>query len=604
MVVIVGQFGLGKFMLMNIFGCLDWLICGSYQVVGCEIGSMLLDELVELCCEYFGFIFQCYYLLGDFDVCGNVVVLVVYVGSLGLVCIVCVEQFLQCFGFGDCMYYKFGQLFGGQQQCVLIVWVLMNGGEVILVDELIGVFDMCFGEEVMVIFGELYVEGYIIIIVIYDMLVVEYVQCIIEICDGEIIVDCVNVNVFCYCVQCQFIVDVGCGYSWCVVCDCFIEVFWMVLLVMNVYWLCIFLIMFGIIIGIVLVVLVVVLGNGLQQQILQNISVLGINIIDVYFGCGFGDMCLVWVQMFKVSDVDVLVWQSYVDSVMFSVFFLVIVWYCNQLVIVQVSGVGEQFFWVKGVILVVGSFFDCDVVCGFVQVVVIDENICIQFFFNGEDLIGQVILFGNVLVCVVGVVQWQSFGFGGSISLSVWVFYIMVMLCMFGQSYVFSIIVWVDDSMLMDVVQVVIFKLLVMCYGIEDFFFSNSVEICQIIEQIMCIMILLISVIVVIVLLVGGIGVMNIMLVLVIECICEIGVCMVVGVCQSDICQQFLIEVVLVCLFGGLFGVGLLLVVGWLFGKFVFDFQMLFLIVFIVVVFVCFSLIGVVFGFLLVCSVV
>lgn len=91
MVVIVGQFGLGKLMLMNIFGCFDCFIWGSYQVVGCEIGKMELDELVELCCEYFGFIFQCYYLFGDFDVCGNVEVLVVYVGSFGLVCNVCVE---------------------------------------------------------------------------------------------------------------------------------------------------------------------------------------------------------------------------------------------------------------------------------------------------------------------------------------------------------------------------------------------------------------------------------------------------------------------------------------------------------------------------------
>lgn len=416
------------------------------------------------------------------------------------------------------MYYKLGQFFGGQQQCVLIVCVLMNGGEVILVDELIGVFDMKFGEEVMVIFGELYVEGYIIIIVIYDMSVVWYVQCIIEICDGEIIVDCVNLDVLSYCVQCEVSIGVVYGNSWWVVCDCFIEVFCMVLLVMNVYCLCIFLIMFGIIIGIVLVVLVVVLGNGLQQQILQNISVFGINIIDVYFGRGFGDMCLVWVQMFKVSDVDVLVKQSYVDSVIFSVLILVIVCYCNQFFIVQVSGVGEQFFWVKGVILFSGSFFDVDVVKGLGQVVVIDENIQIQFFFD-VDLVGQVILFGNVLVCVVGVVKCQSFGFGGSISFSVWVFYIMVMLCMFGQSYVFSIIVCVDDNILMDVVQEVIICLLMMCYGIEDFFFSNSVEICDIIEQIMCMMIFLIGVIVVIVLLVGGIGVMNIMLVLVIECI-------------------------------------------------------------------------------------
>lgn len=58
-------------------------------------------------------------------------------------------------------------------------------------------------------------------------------------------------------------------------------------------------------------------------------------------------------------------------------------------------------------------------------------------------------------------------------------------------------------------------------------------------------------------LLVGGIGIMNIMLASVLERIQEIGVRRALGARRSDIIQQFLLEAVMISLFGGLIGVGL-----------------------------------------------
>ena len=92
--------------------------------------------------------------------------------------------------------------------------------------------------------------------------------------------------------------------------------------------------------------------------------------------------------------------------------------------------------------------------------------------------------------------------------------------------------------------------------GAEDFSVTTQEQLLSSFTQITDILTIGLTGIAAISLLVGGIGVMNIMLVSVSERTREIGVRKALGASNSNILSQFLIEAVLLSVFGGLVGIG------------------------------------------------
>lgn len=626
MVAIVGQSGSGKSTLMNILGCLDQPSRGQYRVAGRETAQMEPDELAQLRREYFGFIFQRYHLLSDLTAQGNVEVPAVYAGASAAQRHARSAALLTRLGLAERLGHTPGKLSGGQQQRVSIARALMNGGQVILADEPTGALDSASGAEVMKILSELHAEGHTIILVTHDMKVAEHASRIIEIRDGEIISDRSHQpgasampapaipgsasigNPDAAATPPQILQTTSAtkpralagSDGWRARIGRFAESFRMALLAMGAHKLRTFLTMLGIIIGIASVVSVVALGEGSRQQVLKNISSIGTNTIDIRPGTGFGDRNANRIRTLVPSDVDALARQSYVDSVTPSLSASATVRYGNVEATGSAQGVGEQFFQVRGMSLASGALFDRSAVQERRQVAVIDSNTYTTFFADKNiDPIGQVIFLGKVPVQIIGVLQEQQPAFGPSRdSPFIYMPYTTVMSRITGQSHVTTVTVRVHENASTQAAERGITQLLTQRHGKQDFFLMNSDTIRQAIESTTKTMTLLISSIAVISLLVGGIGVMNIMLVSVTERTSEIGVRMAVGARQGDIQQQFLIEAVLVCLFGGVLGIALALGFGELFGKFSQDFEMAFSANAMLYAVVCSSLIGMIFGFL------
>ena len=594
-VAIIGQSGSGKSTLMNIIGCLDVPTTGSYQINGVEVGQMQKDQLADLRCKTFGFIFQRYNLLSTLSADENAALPAIYLGLNAQDRKVRAIELLKKLDLGEKLRNKPNELSGGQQQRVSIARALMNGGEIILADEPTGALDSKSGERVMEIIKNLHEQGHTIILVTHDSHIAQQASRIIEIKDGRIVADTRKNSVF------NELKDKiqnirrsrlsAFKYS-------FFESLNMSLHAILSNKMRSLLTMLGIIIGIASVVSVVALGNASQARIMEQISSMGTNTIDIMPGTGFGDMRSGKVKTLKVSDSDFLAKQGFIDISTPNVSASGTITYKNTSVTASLTGVGASFFDVKGRKIAQGRKFSQEEVDSIASVVVIDDNTLNEVFPDNPNPIGEIILFNKKPLRVIGVTEPDNNPGPMSDSMHLWTPYTTAMYKINGTTDINSITVKVSDNVNSQVAEESVEMILTTLHGKKDFFMINSDSIKQTIESTTNTMRLLIASIAVISLIVGGIGVMNIMLVSVTERTKEIGIRMAIGAKQMDILQQFLIEAVLICIVGGIMGVALSMLVGWGFNTFSTSFGMDFSVASIVLALVCSTSIGIIFGYM------
>ncbi|VEH54762.1 Macrolide export ATP-binding/permease protein MacB [Providencia rustigianii] len=595
MVAIIGASGSGKSTLMNILGCLDKPSAGQYYVAGQNIAELDNDQLAQLRREHFGFIFQRYHLLSHLSAEQNVEIPAIYAGVGKSSRHERAAQLLQRLGLGERVNYRPSQLSGGQQQRVSIARALMNGGHVILADEPTGALDSHSGEEVMKILKDLCAQGHTVIIVTHDPKVAQQAERIIEIKDGEIINDSGAKSVVATSLPVKAAVRKS---SIPQIYGRFSEALLMAWRAMVVNKMRTLLTMLGIVIGIASVVSIMVIGDAAKGMVLNDIKSIGTNTISIYPGTDFGSDDPENRQALKDSDITAIAQQPYVQSVTGSIESSARLRNGNIDATARVSGVGTDYFNVYAEKFAEGMGFTPEMQSRRAQVVVIDSNTKRRFFPNKLNVVGEILLINNVPATVIGVLGEQKSIFSAGKNLQVFLPDTTVNGKLLNRPYYDTIVVRVKDGTDAQVAEQQLVRLLTLRHGKKDIFTYNMDTFVKTAEKTTRTMQLFLTLVAVISLVVGGIGVMNIMLVSVTERTREIGIRMAVGARTSDVMQQFLIEAVLVCLIGGLMGIGLsygisliaqIALPGW---TFTFD------PIALVSAFACSTAIGIIFGFL------
>ncbi|MHC1652100.1 ABC transporter permease [Stenotrophomonas maltophilia] len=550
-IAIVGPSGSGKSTLMNILGCLDRPTEGRYRVGGAATEQMSPDQLAQLRREHFGFIFQRYNLMESLSATENVALPAVYAGVDAGVRTARARLLLERLGLGGRTTNRPSQLSGGQQQRVSIARSLMNGGAIVLADEPTGALDHASGTQVMAELKHLHEQGHTVILVTHDAAIAAHASRVIEIADGRVVADRnaggapVAQRTAAAASSSPVIAERRARI------DAMREAIRMAVRSMLAHRLRTLLTMLGIIIGVAAVVTVVALGKGAQAQVESQISELGASTLEIYPGSDFGDPRSAEIETLVVADADHLAALSYVDSVSPNLSGSVVALQGGRRATAQVLGVGADLPRVRGLRLKAGRFFSAGEVDAHRAVGIVDQKAA-KALFAGNP-IGSTLLLGGMPVEVIGVVG--SNAFAGGATPTVYVPYTSAASRLLGSQRLESITVRVRDNVPTNAAEASLGAELQRLHGRRDFFIYNADQIRKAVMKSSQTLAALVSAIAAVALVVGGVGVMNIMLVSVKERVREIGVRMAVGARQGDILRQFLIEAVLICLFGCVLGV-------------------------------------------------
>ncbi len=324
--------------------------------------------------------------------------------------------------------------------------------------------------------------------------------------------------------------------------------------------------MLGIIIGVGAVICAVAIGQGASEQVQQQISNLGDNIIFVSAGSVTTNGVRMGTSATKtltVQDAEAI--QQHVPSIALvspGVGASVQIVNGNQNWYTRVSGAGPDFLQICKWPLDHGSNFsqrDVDVAS---NVCLIGQTV-VQQLFGDQDPVDQVVRVQNIPFRIVGELASKGQStFGQDQDDTLVIPFTTVQKKISGIDWLQNIIASASSQTEIPSAQKQISALLRQRHHLrpnedDDFSIRNPVDIAQTQQNTVNIFRLLLASIASVSLLVGGIGIMHIMLVSVTERTREIGVRMAVGATEEDVQRQFLSEAVVLSSLGGLAGIAL-----------------------------------------------
>ena len=193
-VTIVGASGAGKSTLLHIMGLLDQPTSGQLLFEGRNLATLSGLEQARLRNRLFGFVFQFFHLLPDFNAVENVMMpALVGQGLLGWPGTrrqvrASAEELLSRVGLKERMKHRPNELSGGERQRVALCRALINKPRVLLLDEPTGNLDSHTGEEIHELVRTLNrVEGQTIVMVTHNEAAARRAGRVIRMLDGEIV---------------------------------------------------------------------------------------------------------------------------------------------------------------------------------------------------------------------------------------------------------------------------------------------------------------------------------------------------------------------------------------------------------------------------------
>jgi putative ABC transport system permease protein len=321
----------------------------------------------------------------------------------------------------------------------------------------------------------------------------------------------------------------------------------------------------GIVIGIAAVILMLSIGQGAERFILAEVADLGSDLVFVEPASGdptSGPPNPFIEQTVNLDDVEAMRRSGLFSSVSSTIYTTVPVGYGESNEFLQIQGTDEYYLEIYPAEIRYGTYLDSSDIESYAHVAVIGSEVSEDFFGDGNP-VGERIKLKSQSFRIVGVFEQQGSRFFQNLDKQITIPVTTMQRDVLGVGYVNFIsakILGDDIEQTKDELRYLMRDV----HGLDnptndpnldDFFVSSQTDATEVVGAVGNVLTILLSSIAAISLIVGGIGIMNIMLVSVTERTREIGLRKAVGATNKEILQQFLVESVLLTMFGGLIGV-------------------------------------------------